>query len=1058
MLRNWWRSVASAVVAGACVTAMFPAMVGAQSPSVRSQATVDLTFDEVSGPALDGAAHGAAQDHATLVNGAARVSSPFWNQAGKRAVVLDGAARQSIRIGDSPDLDRTEALTLNLLYANLAPPAQQGAVGLFSKRIDQPQVIANYALNYAPASDYLQFYLNDGPGYKIAQFGINDTIGFRKPVFLSVVLQAGDAPKPDDDDEKDDLLFRLYINGKQVRPRNIVGGQQVELDGWFVDVKRNQLLNDAPLLLGATLPGAEFASCLVDEFTLFDQALSSDEIARLFAEVAGADPRLNVDEQATTVTLGPELMAVMPTGLQRGARTVVTLTGRSLLPEPRLLTPVPFEGITLLPGATAERVQFEVQVPGTQSSGHFPLRVRTAAGISAAQVVAIDGLPHRAFAEGTAEQPLTLPIAITGELAGPQTARVYFHGTKGQRLVADLESRRLGTSLDPVLELRSPRGAPLSIVWGQPRLGGDSRIEQVLTADGIYSVEVHDLAYKAPAGSRFRLKLGDLRLVDATFPPAVSTGAQKWVSALGSGIAAEATFPVDMQDAFPGISRPVTLAPEAGVTGPAPAVIASESAEILESRAGEGMPQEIEALFTSMAHVPLVINGRISRSGEVDKYLLSVRSGSSLSFSAASHALRSPLDPQIRVFSYPAAALLSASEERPMVDVAVPADVSQLLVTVADLNGKGGPGHVYRLRTALAGQPDFSLALATGRVEIPAGGSGILRLDVNRTAYDGPIALSLLGTTGVTLSPREIPAGISKAFVVLTADPSTAGSGMVQSARLIGQTTGLTPPLRRAALAAEESRLAHLVGQRGEFLIVVGGQAGARLEVAAPSSPLLRGLEATLPVVLQRENATLADKVVRLSLMTTEAPRQIVDPADPARQRRIPAPLVRSVAEQTLAAGSKTGELQIQVPWDVGEPALDCIVRVDFLPHAFSEKVLATVYSAPFRLSSVPALTLQPGSQELLLTGGKSATYSGKIRRAPGFHEAVELAFLNFPGGFSAPKVIIPADRDEFEITVSAPALGAMMNVPGIFLRTTRTNGDLLLGDLAVKTRAEPGN
>ena len=221
---------------------------------------------------------------------------------------------------------------------------------------------------------------------------------------------------------------------------------------------------------------------------------------------------------------GPEISTLSLNGLTRGQTTVLTIGGTNLLPDPVLVSSAPIEKQVLRPGAKPERIEVEVTIPATAPAGHFPLRVQTPRGISGAMTIADDSLPQVPFVESSPEKPIALPVAISGTLSGQQVAKVYFAGKAGQHLVVDLESRRLGAGIDPVLELRNPRGAPLNIAWGRSQLTGDTRIEANLFVDGVYTVELHDLAYKAPGQNTYRLKLGDLKLIDTTFPSAVAAG------------------------------------------------------------------------------------------------------------------------------------------------------------------------------------------------------------------------------------------------------------------------------------------------------------------------------------------------------------------------------------------------------------------------------------------------------------------------------------------------------------------------------------------------------
>src|SRR5207249_2660399 len=99
-----------------------------------------------------------------------------------------------------------------------------------------------------------------------------------------------------------------------------------------------------------------------------------------------------------------------------------------------------------------------------------------------------------------------------------------FQGKKGQRVVVEVEARRLGSAIDPLLELLDPRGVQLA--WSQSKalLADDARMETVLPADGRYSVLLRDALYQAGTPNQFRLKIGDLHYADFVFPLGVQRG------------------------------------------------------------------------------------------------------------------------------------------------------------------------------------------------------------------------------------------------------------------------------------------------------------------------------------------------------------------------------------------------------------------------------------------------------------------------------------------------------------------------------------------------------
>lgn len=1025
-----------------------------QEATVRSQAVVQLSFDEPNGAALDSAVAGSAKDYGTLAGNPVRVSSPYWGHKGKQALQLDAAAKQYVQIADSADVDRPDGLSLSMLYLNLHPASDAAFHGLLGKRDDMK--VTNYGINYQMSADLFQVYLNAGAAFRTVTYSAQAAVGYRRRNFLTVTIQRGDAPVPDADADADDLLIRLFVNGKPLVAKAVVNGAVVESDAWLYDVPAT-LVNDVPLTVGSSTPMLEYASGVLDEFSLFPKALSPEEAVRLFREVAGPVMFTTSEEQAVAGT--PEITTVSQFGLQLGQTTMLVITGANLAPDSQLLLPPGIEKQVVRPTSNANRLEVDVTLAANLPTGCYPLRVRTLQGVSNAVAMGVDALPQIAAGASTPDKPITLPAAISGTLSGQQQSRTWFMGQAGQRFVAELECKRLGAAMSPVLELKNARGAPLNIQWGRPAFDGDPRIETTLPVDGLYSIELHDLSYAAQGRNDYRLLIGDLKIADVAFPPAVVAGTERPVQLFGPGADEPlATLPADVKSASPGLPRSVAPPSALGLSGPAPRVLATEAVEISEESQANGQFQSIDAQFAERPHVPVGVNGRIAKPDEVDTYVLQVKPGVALNISATS-ALRSTLSPQISVTSHPEGAVLAASEDKPVLDVTPPA--AAVRVVVKDVNGHGGPRSVYRLRIAPANQPEYSLNVSASGAVLARDGTAALRVDVTRAGYGGPVKIALVGAPDVAVSPAEIPAGVSKAFLTLAmANPAAAQAGAFYKAQLVGESLGLNPPLRRGARNPGEGRLAMIPDDQGEIGLSVAGPAGLALEVGTLPPAFYKGIDTALPVsvaVKAPEGAAVVHHAIRLTLLTTESARQIVDPTDPGRQRKISAPLVRSAPGQALAPGEAAGRLQVLVPLDIGESDMDCVIRAEVVPHAYSESVLATTYSRPFRISVLPVAAIELAAKTLNLTGNTMSKFRGTVKRSGGYSGTIEVALLNMPADYSAPKVTLPPGQEEFEIVVTAPASTASSELRSILFRATNELGGLVQADVPIVTMVAAG-
>ena len=317
-----------------------------------------------------------------------------------------------------------------------------------------------------------------------------------------------------------DLLVRLFINGEPALPKSATGGLIRGTDVWLTNLNPAGLLNDAPLTLGSSTSQTEYTSGVIDDFLLFTRALSAAEARWLFLETAGPDgAKLARREMMTRPAAAPPaIQSISQLGLQIGQTTRLSIQGTGLGGEPRINLPISGFTQAVVRGSSKSHLMVDLTLPADVPPGIYPLSIVTRGGISTPVGIAVDSLPQLLVGDSMPDHPTPLPAAFSGLLAGAAQSRVYFSGKAGARVVAEVEAKRIGSPLDPVLELKTLGGTTLAIEWGKSYLRGTHGIEATLPGDGTYYVELHDLEYRAPADSPFRLLVGDFRAVDQYFP------------------------------------------------------------------------------------------------------------------------------------------------------------------------------------------------------------------------------------------------------------------------------------------------------------------------------------------------------------------------------------------------------------------------------------------------------------------------------------------------------------------------------------------------------------
>jgi hypothetical protein len=248
--------------------------------------------------------------------------------------------------------------------------------------------------------------------------------------------------------------------------------------------------------------------------------------------------------------------------------------------------------------------------------------------------------------------------------------------------------------------------------------------------------------------------------------------------------------------------------------------------------------------------VPVTINGRISKPGEVDRYQVAVTPGEWLTFRIQARELgTSKLMAVISVFDAKGVKLGQAGDEPlaedvynvnqsrtagdPEIGIQVPQDAHTLTVSVEDLARRGGPAYPYRL-SVRQGAQDIRVLLNTPYVNVPAGGSVAVPVAVERHGFDGdvqlrvanpPKGLRVEGGNVVVLAPMKegYRTRNSPGVLILTADADARLDGsqlvvegvagqMVRRAEGPGMTVAVTGATQQGSVDRQRAITAPWLG------------------------------------------------------------------------------------------------------------------------------------------------------------------------------------------------------------------------------------------------------
>jgi len=503
----------------------------------------------------------------------------------------------------------------------------------------------------------------------------------------------------------------------------------------------------------------------------------------------------------------------------------------------------------------SEQVFLEVFIDKDAPIGDRELRVLTSEGLSnpiCFQVGALGEVCENRFAGGKSAPVMQPPLLLNGQITPGDTDRIRLQATVGQQLVIRLQARRLVPYLadavpgwfQAVMTLYSPTGE--EVAWNDDyRFDPDPLIAYKVPASGIYELEIRDAIYRGRDDFVYRIAVGEMPLVKAAFPLGVRENVEETVSVTGWNLP-QTKVGVDTR---PGAYlRSTALAPESG-----------GSAEI--QYAVDDLPHAVETEPNGSAEkqmavsLPVIINGRVGRPGDVDMFRFEGQAGQVVVAEVHARRLGSPLDSVVSLLGPegkeiainddckdPALGLVTHHSDSHVL-VNLPVD-GVYTVRLSDALGYGGEPYAYRLRIGPA-RPGFSLRLVPSCINVRAGGSAKATVHVlRREGFDGPIDVTqITAPEGFTMSGARIPAEESKGEVRFHAPREATRQVFpitVEGSSVIGGKT-----VRRPAVPAEDMMQAFLwrfLVPRQELLVAVTGPR----PVPIVWQPLLPGIETSV--------------------------------------------------------------------------------------------------------------------------------------------------------------------------------------------------------------------
>jgi len=571
----------------------------------------------------------------------------------------------------------------------------------------------------------------------------------------------------------------------------------------------------------------------------------------------------------------PVITELQPRGAQKGRPFTLTIAGQNLGDGAKILSSMPASFTAMAPPAgmmEGRYASFLVEPKGELEVGVYPIRVQAADGLSNILLFSVGafpeineeesqpgGVPHSNDSIEKAQSLPTSAITLNGTLKGAERDVYRLQVKAGERRVFEVDGRRAGSAIDPVIRVLDGSGKQIARSEDGALLNLDPRIDMTFAAAGYYYVEIHDARFSGQTQNFYRFKTGAYAYPTEVYPLGGQRGQQVDISLGATHVKADLakahgaqTF-VNMPDS-PALPLPLAV---------------GEFKEVSEPVAGP-------------LTLPLTVNARLAKAGEIDKYSLDVAPGEEFIFELQGRELgTSKIMGVITVFDEKGKRLASAGDTPLPVDVfavqassrtagdpflnfKVPEGVRQITVTVEDLARRGGQHYAYRLHASKAAQ-DLQATITTPAVNIPAGGTAIVNLSVDRRGYAGALSIKALNLPqGVRMSGGVIPPdppesltprlGSRRAMVSLTADANTKLNIAELAFAAVGIDAAGKPIERRA------TGIGYLIGVNGATTqgvvdrqrALTGNWIGTELPVAMAAAAAA-GLELTLEKTEKKE-------------------------------------------------------------------------------------------------------------------------------------------------------------------------------------------------------------
>lgn len=460
---------------------------------------------------------------------------------------------------------------------------------------------------------------------------------------------------------------------------------------------------------------------------------------------------------STLFAASPRLSIILPRGAQRGKDTELTFSGRLLADVEEIMFYEPGFSVKEFKPVNGNSFKAVVSISPDARLGEQVCQVRTKTGISDFRTFFVGYMPDVVEKEPNSDfaTPQEIPINVTvnGVAASEDVDYYVVDAKKGDRIAAEVEAIRLGTTLfDPYVAILDSKRFELASADDSPLLVQDCVVSAIAPEDGKYIIEVRESSYGGNGNCRYRVHVGNFPRPTAVYPAGGKIGEEIELKFIGDAAG-------DFAQKF---TLPAEVIPEYGVFAGKEGSWSPSWNKFRLSDVGNSLevePNNDRATATA-SEFPSTFNGILQESGDQDFFKFTAKKGQQFEVECYGRRIRSAIDPVMYLYNSKGGRVASNDDSRgpdSYFRFNVPAD-DEYTLHIKDHLNRGGPAFVYRVEFQPI-KPGLTLSIARSerygqyRQQIFVGKGNRFGTNINlaRRNFGGELVLA----------PKELPAGIT---------------------------------------------------------------------------------------------------------------------------------------------------------------------------------------------------------------------------------------------------------------------------------------------------------